>query len=65
MIFETLHPQLTTMELPYTRMGEAAARLMLGELRGAQTMGDGTRIEVKGDLVWRASVVPGPASRHK
>ena len=35
-ISETLYPQLTTMELPYARMGEAAARLMLSELRGGE-----------------------------
>jgi len=60
-ISETLHPQLTTMELPYTRMGEAAARLMLKELRGGEKAHKGTRILVKGDLRWRASVVAGPA----
>jgi LacI family transcriptional regulator len=60
-ISETLYPQLTTMELPYARMGEAAARLMLSELRGGETVPVGTRIVVKGDLRWRASVVPGPA----
>ena len=62
-ISETLYPQLTTMELPYARMGEAAARLMLNDLRGGETVPEGTRILVKGDLRWRASVVPGPASR--
>jgi len=64
-ISETLYPQLTTMELPYARMGEAAARLMLDELRGGETMPDGTRIVIKGDLRWRASVVPGPALSTK
>jgi LacI family transcriptional regulator len=60
-ISETLYPQLTTMELPYARMGEAAARLMLNVLRGGEPVPVGTRIVVKGDLRWRASVVPGPA----
>ena len=60
-ISETLYPQLTTMELPYARMGEAAARLMLDELRGGEPVPEGTRIVVKGDLRWRDSVVPGPA----
>ena len=64
-ISETLYPQLTTMELPYARMGEAAARLMLNELRGGETVPDGTRIVIKGDLRWRASVVPGPAFSTK
>lgn len=59
-ISETLYPQLTTMELPYQSMGEAAARLMLGQLRGEEPLTPGTRIEVKGQLRWRASVIPGP-----
>lgn len=59
-ISETLYPQLTTMELPYRRMGETAARLMLGALRGSEPLRDGTRIEVQGRLRWRASVIPGP-----
>ncbi len=60
-ISETLYPQLTTMELPYARMGQAAARLMLNELRGGEAVPQGTRILVQGDLRWRASVVPGPS----
>jgi LacI family transcriptional regulator len=61
-ISETLYPQLTTMELPYGRMGEAAARLMLGELRGNEPMPAGARVLVTGDLRWRDSVTPGPAA---
>ena len=61
-ISETLYPQLTTMELPYQAMGDAAARLMLGKLREDQTLTAGTRIAVKGELRWRASVIPGPHS---
>ena len=64
-ISETLYPQLTTMELPYARMGEAAARLMLNELRGGETVPVGTRIVIKGELRWRASVMPGPALATK
>jgi LacI family transcriptional regulator len=59
-ISETLYPQLTTMELPYGRMGEEAARLMLGEREGAPAA-KGTRIEVRGALRWRDSVRHGPA----
>ena len=58
-ISETLYPPLTTMELPYGRMGEAAARLMLGELRGGEPLATGTRIDVQGELRWRASVHAG------
>jgi LacI family transcriptional regulator len=60
-ISETLFPPLTTMELPYGRMGEAAAELALGELRGGTPMAPGIRVEVQGELRWRASVMPGPA----
>ncbi len=60
-ISETLYPQLTTMELPYRRMGEAAASLMIGALRGDEPLRIGTRTEIRGDLRWRDSVVPGPA----
>ncbi len=59
-ISETLYPKLTTMELPYQRMGEAAARLMLGALRGEEPLERGTRIEIRGDLRWRDSVVSRP-----
>jgi LacI family transcriptional regulator len=60
-ISETLFPTLSTMELPYRRMGEAAARLMLGELRGGEPVSAGARILVEGALRWRDSVMPGPA----
>lgn len=59
-ISETLHPPLTTMELPYLRMGEEAARLMIGALRGSAPIEAGTRVEVRGELRWRGSVMPGP-----
>lgn len=61
MISEILHPPLTTMELPYLRMGETAAQLMIGALRGDAPLARGTRIEVRGALRWRDSVTPGPA----
>ena len=57
-ISETLFPALTTMELPYGRKGETAARLMLGDLRGKEPLVSGVRIVVRGDLRWRASVTP-------
>lgn len=63
-VSETLFPPLTTMELPYRRMGEEAARLLLRELRGEEPMRAGTRISVKGELRWRSSVIPGPALRE-
>jgi LacI family transcriptional regulator len=63
-ISETLYPPLTTMELPYGRMGEEAARMMmLTGLRGDQPLPVGTRLLVQGELRWRSSVMPGPASR--
>ena len=57
-ISETLYPQLTTMELPYGQMGETAARLMLGDLRGSEPLAQGTRTLVRGELRWRDSVRP-------
>lgn len=60
-ISETLHPPLTTIELPYQRMGEEAARLMIGALRGDVPLETGARMEVRGELRWRGSVMPGPA----
>jgi LacI family transcriptional regulator len=61
-ISETLYPLLTTMELPYGRMGEQAARLMLEDLRGGATATEqDARIMVRGEMRWRASVTPGPA----
>ena len=56
-IAETLYPPLTTVELPYGRMGEAAARLLLALLRGEAPATGPQAIEVKGALRWRASVV--------
>ena len=60
-ISETLFPPLSTMELPYGRMGETAAHLLLGHIRGKEPLTGGARILVRGDLRWRASVIPGPA----
>ena len=60
-VSETLFPPLTTMELPYRRMGEEAAQLMLGDLRGDAPIPTGTRLVVRGELRWRSSVLPGPA----
>ena len=61
-ISETLYPQLTTMELPYSRMGEVAARMMLADLRGLKGPTEGPRITVRGELRWRDSVIePSPA----
>lgn len=54
-ISETLYPQLTTVELPYRRMGVAAAGLMLRLLRGEP--GE-TRLIERGELQWRDSVEP-------
>ena len=57
-ISETLYPQLTTMELPYSRMGEAAALLMLAHLRGEPP--EERRILIRGELRWRDSVIAEP-----
>ncbi|MFK8081855.1 MAG: LacI family DNA-binding transcriptional regulator [Granulosicoccus sp.] len=55
LISETLYPQLTTMELPYHRMGEAAADL-LSELIDGHTPTHTAPILIKGSLRWRDSV---------
>lgn len=57
-VSETLFPPLTTMELPYRRMGEEAADMMLAALRGEQAAPPGGRVLVPGSLRWRASVLP-------
>ena len=62
-ISETLYPQLTTMELPYARMGEAAARLMLGELRGGEPVPEGTRHRRQGRTALAGLGGAGPAIR--
>jgi LacI family transcriptional regulator len=61
-ISETLFPPLTTMELPYARMGEVAAEIMLGDLRGKEPIAHGARSCVQGELRWRASVLEGPGA---
>jgi len=58
-ISETLYPPLTTMELPYGRMGEQAARMMLDELHCGAAPASAS-IVVRGELKWRSSVTPGP-----
>lgn len=59
-VSETLFPPLTTMELPYRRMGEEAADMMLAALRGEHAAAPGARVIVPGSLRWRASVLPLP-----
>jgi LacI family transcriptional regulator len=54
-ISEMLHPQLTTVDLPYRSMGRKAARLiheMIGEKRPASPV----QSLVDGQVVWRSSV---------
>jgi LacI family transcriptional regulator len=63
-ISETLYPQLTTMELPYARMGEAAARMMLALLRDGEAPEE-TRIVVRGELRWRDSVIAVPVKNEQ
>jgi LacI family transcriptional regulator len=54
-ISESLFPRLTTAELPYLRMGERAAEVLLSRIRrGTQELP--SREEVTGKVVWRESV---------
>jgi LacI family transcriptional regulator len=64
-ISETLFPPLTTMELPYGRMGEVAAGMLIGALHGGEAAPEAARILVQGALRWRDSVVPGPAANER
>ena len=62
LISETLYPPLTTVELPYHRMGRAAAETLLNRL------GDGPRpkaetLRVSGEVKWRDSVLPPARTR--
>ncbi|MEM7487773.1 MAG: LacI family DNA-binding transcriptional regulator [Pseudomonadota bacterium] len=52
LISETLHPGLTTVRLPYRRIGRAAARLVLDQAP------PGPPIRIAGELRWRGSVAP-------
>jgi LacI family transcriptional regulator len=54
LIAETLHPALTTVELPYSVMGLRAGQLLAGIIAG-QPAPEG-RIIVAGPVCWRASV---------
>lgn len=55
LISETLYPPLTTVELPYRRIGEVAAMRLLELLDGS---GAGpTSDRVLGDVMWRDSVI--------
>lgn len=55
LISETLYPQLTTVELPYRRMGEAAADLLL-ELIDGRAPTHTVPESIEGSLRWRDSV---------
>ncbi len=56
LISETLFPQLTTAVLPYRKMGERAAEVLLARLRGAPTATDASTSVISGPIVWRQSV---------
>jgi LacI family transcriptional regulator len=56
LIAETLDPALSTVELPYARMGETAARLLVSMTRGSDTSAPPDPILVGGEVYWRDSV---------
>ncbi len=55
-ISEILFPALTTVDLPYLRIGEKAAQVLLDMMRGTPDAAAATRNTVKGEAVWRDSV---------
>lgn len=55
LIAETLFPALTTVELPYARMGVAAGTLLL-DLIQSKTSAPSHPISVDGPVFWRSSV---------
>lgn len=55
-IAEILFPALTTVELPYLRMGEKVAQVLLNLVRGKPDAAAAPRHTVKGEAVWRDSV---------
>lgn len=50
-----LHPQLTTVTLPYTEMGHSAAQTLL-DMIGGEAPATGGPTLVRGPVVWRSSV---------
>jgi len=60
-IAETLLPPLTTVELPYRKMGERAAARLLGLIDGQEEK-PREPVLVPGPVVWRSSVIAQPAS---
>lgn len=59
LISKTLYPPLTTVELPYNRIGMAAAELLIARLGGE--ISDQTEpVRVSGNVAWRDSVLPLP-----
>jgi len=58
LISETLHPPLTTVELPYRRMGELAAERLIEQLDGQAPAP--ARDRVAGEVMWRDSVIAPP-----
>lgn len=61
-IADSLFPTLTTAELPYIRMGERAAELLLALTGGAPSPGPAPE-RVGGAVIWRDSVPPRTAAQ--
>ena len=57
LISETLYPPLTTVELPYNRIGREVAEILLHRIAGDASVA-GSPIRVGGGVKWRDSVVP-------
>ncbi len=63
LISETLYPSLTTVELPYRQMGEAAGDLLLARLGGG-AVAVSEPMKIAGDVRWRESVTPPRVDHH-
>ena len=59
LISETLYPPLTTGEVPYRRMGVAAARRLIERLDGSPPT-EPVRDRISGEVLWRDSVIAPP-----
>lgn len=57
LISETLFPPLTTVELPYHKIGVEAAKRLLARINNQPDAGDATKTSVRGPVCWRQSVI--------
>ena len=58
LVSELLNPRLTTVQLPYVEIGEAAAALLIGKIKGFEGGKNPNKMinQIIGPVVWRHSV---------